>query len=92
MKQRFRTGPTLNNDALGRGLGCGDRSRLRSFFRCFSPQRSREIVRALVDARRDVSYALIDSELGHDDFLMATPEYHRLLGSYFARVAAEAGA
>lgn len=55
----------------------------------FSPQRSREIVKALVDAGRDVSYALIDSQLGHDDFLMPIAQYHRLLQSYLARVAEE---
>ncbi|HSW14880.1 MAG TPA: homoserine O-acetyltransferase [Solimonas sp.] len=55
----------------------------------FSPKRSREIVKALVDAGRDVSYALIDSQLGHDDFLMPLPQYHRVLQSYLARVAEE---
>ncbi|HUS23582.1 MAG TPA: homoserine O-acetyltransferase [Candidatus Binatia bacterium] len=55
----------------------------------FSPQRSREIVRALVQAGRDVSYALVDSQLGHDDFLMTQPEYHRILRTYFDRIAAE---
>jgi homoserine O-acetyltransferase len=55
----------------------------------FSPQRSREIVKALVDAGRDVSYALIDSQLGHDDFLMPIPQYHRVLRGYLARVAQE---
>ncbi|HEX4896188.1 MAG TPA: homoserine O-acetyltransferase [Solimonas sp.] len=57
----------------------------------FSPARSREIVKALVDAGREVSYGLIDSQLGHDDFLMPIPQYHRVLGSYLAR-AAESGA
>lgn len=55
----------------------------------FSPVRSREIVKALVDAGRDVSYALIESNLGHDDFLMPLPQYHRLLRSHLARVAEE---
>ncbi len=57
----------------------------------FSPARSREIVKALVDAGRDVSYALIDSQLGHDDFLMPIPQYHSVLRGYLARAAAEAG-
>ena len=56
----------------------------------FAPARSREIVRALVEAGRDVSYALIDSTLGHDDFLMPLPEYTRVLQTYLGRVAAEA--
>ncbi len=53
----------------------------------FSPARSREIVKALVEAGREVSYALIDSQLGHDDFLMALPEYHRQLRAWLGRVA-----
>jgi homoserine O-acetyltransferase len=57
----------------------------------FAPARSREIVRALVAARREVSYALIDAALGHDDFLMPVPHYHRLLRGYLARVAEECG-
>ena len=55
----------------------------------FSPTRSREIVRALVDAGRDVSYSLIESQLGHDDFLMPIPDYHRVLRGYLARAARE---
>jgi homoserine O-acetyltransferase len=55
----------------------------------FSPARSREIVKALVEAGRDVSYALIDSQLGHDDFLMPISQYHRVLRSYLERAAAE---
>jgi len=55
----------------------------------FSPARSREIVKSLVDAGRDVSYALIESQLGHDDFLMPIPQYHDLLRGYLARVADE---
>ncbi|MDI3260833.1 MAG: homoserine O-acetyltransferase [Sinobacteraceae bacterium] len=58
----------------------------------FSPARSREIVKALVAAEREVSYACIASQLGHDDFLLPLPEYHRVLGAYLARVAQEAGA
>ncbi len=58
----------------------------------FSPARSREIVKSLVDAGRDVSYALIDSQLGHDDFLMPIPQYHDLLRGYLARVADEVSA
>ncbi len=53
----------------------------------FSPARSREIVKALVEAGRDVSYALVDAQLGHDDFLMPIPQYHRVLRHYLARIA-----
>lgn len=55
----------------------------------FSPERSREIVRAMLDADRDVSYALIDSNLGHDDFLMPIPHYHDVLRGYLGRIAQE---
>ena len=58
----------------------------------FSPERSREIVTALVKAGKNVSYALIDSELGHDDFLMPIPQYHGVLRGYLDRVAAETNA
>ncbi len=49
----------------------------------FSPARSREIVRALLDANRDVSYVEIESELGHDSFLLEIPLYHAALRTYF---------
>lgn len=57
----------------------------------FSPARSREIVKALVAAGREVSYAVIDSQLGHDDFLMPIPQYHAVLRNYLDRVAMECG-
>lgn len=56
----------------------------------FSPARSREIVHALVRAGRDVSYAEVHSQLGHDDFLMPLPDYQRSLSGYLRRVADEA--
>ncbi len=55
----------------------------------FSPERSREIVKALVQADRNVSYAEIDSQLGHDDFLMPIPEYHKVLSNYLDRIAVQ---
>lgn len=55
----------------------------------FSPARSEEIVRAALRAGRDVSYACIDSPLGHDDFLVPVPEYTRIFGAYMQRVAEE---
>ena len=48
----------------------------------FSPARSREIVRALIAAKKKVSYVEIDADLGHDAFLTAIPEYHNVLQSY----------
>lgn len=58
----------------------------------FPPARSREIVDALVDAGKQVSYAEIRSEVGHDDFLLTMPHYVRTLRAYLGRVAREAGA
>ncbi len=56
----------------------------------FSPARSREIVKALLDNRRDVSYAEIDAPHGHDAFLLEDPRYLAVVRSYFDRIAAEA--
>ena len=53
----------------------------------FSPARSREIVKALVDHQRDVSYAEIEAPHGHDAFLLDNPQYHALVGAYFERIA-----
>jgi len=48
----------------------------------FSPARSREIVKALVDNGRDVSYAEIVAPHGHDAFLLDTPQYHAVVRAY----------
>jgi homoserine O-acetyltransferase len=55
----------------------------------FSPARSREIVKALVDNRIGVSYAEIDAPHGHDAFLLDDPRYHAALRAYFERIAQE---
>jgi homoserine O-acetyltransferase len=55
----------------------------------FSPARSREIVKALVDNRIKVSYAEIDAPHGHDAFLLEDPRYHGVLKAYFQRIDAE---
>ncbi len=54
----------------------------------FSPQRSREIVKALLDNGRDVAYAEIDAPHGHDAFLLDDPRYHGVMRAYFDRIAA----
>jgi homoserine O-acetyltransferase len=54
----------------------------------FSPARSREIVKALVDNRIDVSYAEIDAPHGHDAFLLDDPRYHAVMRAYFERIQA----
>ena len=52
----------------------------------FSPNRAREIVRALLDKDKNVSYAEIQSAQGHDSFLLVIPQYHAVLNSYLDRV------
>ena len=53
----------------------------------FSPQRSREIVDALIGAEKNVSYAEIESDQGHDAFLLPNPRYEQVLAKYLSRVA-----
>lgn len=55
----------------------------------FAPQRSREIVKALLDNRRSVAYAEIDAPHGHDAFLLEDPRYMRVVRSYFENIAKE---
>ncbi len=55
----------------------------------FSPARSREIVKALLDNRHRVSYAEIDAPHGHDAFLLDDPRYHALLRACFENIARE---
>jgi homoserine O-acetyltransferase/O-succinyltransferase len=57
----------------------------------FSPERSREIVKALLDNRWDVTYAEIDAPHGHDAFLLDDARYHRLVAAYFDRIGEECG-
>ncbi|HUG79184.1 MAG TPA: homoserine O-acetyltransferase [Burkholderiales bacterium] len=52
----------------------------------FTPARSREIVRALLDNRRIVSYLEIDAPGGHDAFLLEDARYHAALRAYFANI------
>ncbi|MFO1386548.1 MAG: homoserine O-acetyltransferase [Chitinivorax sp.] len=55
----------------------------------FSPARSREIVKALLDAQKDVSYAEIESAHGHDAFLMTDAQYFALMRTYIANIETE---
>ena len=55
----------------------------------FSPRRSREIVKALLDNRRSVSYAEIDAPHGHDAFLLDDARYMGVMRSYFDSIAKE---
>ncbi len=54
----------------------------------FSPARSREIVKALLDSERSVSYAELTAEHGHDAFLMPDQHYHDVVRAYMNRIAA----
>ena len=54
----------------------------------FSPERSREIVDALIAADRPVTYAEIEAREGHDAFLMPIPRYIDVFGAYMKRVRA----
>lgn len=55
----------------------------------FAPERSREIVKALVQCRKNVSYAEIEAQHGHDAFLMPIPYYMDVFRNYMGRVATE---
>lgn len=52
----------------------------------FSPERSREIVQALLDNERDVCYAEVTAAHGHDAFLMPDKHYHDILRAYLQQV------
>src|SRR3954454_25345076 len=52
----------------------------------FPPSRSREIVRALLDNRRIVSYLEIDAPGGHDAFLLEDARYHNAVRAYFGNI------
>ncbi|KQP21592.1 homoserine O-acetyltransferase [Pseudorhodoferax sp. Leaf267] len=55
----------------------------------FAPARSREIVQALLDNKRQLSYAEIDAPHGHDAFLLDDARYMNVVRAYFERIAAE---
>ncbi len=55
----------------------------------FAPQRSREIVKALLNSRRHLSYAEIDAPHGHDAFLLDDVRYIGVMRSYFESIAKE---
>jgi homoserine O-acetyltransferase len=55
----------------------------------FSPERSEEIVNALLSAGKSVSYAKIEAHQGHDAFLMPIPRYLEIFSTYMQQVANE---
>jgi homoserine O-acetyltransferase/O-succinyltransferase len=52
----------------------------------FSPARSREIVKALLDNELSVRYAEVTADHGHDAFLMPDKHYHDIMRGYFAKI------
>ncbi|XLZ73162.1 homoserine O-acetyltransferase [Massilia sp. SR12] len=52
----------------------------------FSPERSREIVQALLANRREVTYAEIDAPHGHDAFLLEDARYMNMVRAYYQQV------
>lgn len=56
----------------------------------FSPERSREIVEALISNRRKVTYAEIDAPHGHDAFLLEDARYMGVVRAYYDRIWEEA--
>ena len=55
----------------------------------FAPERSHEIVKALLDNDADVSYAEIESKHGHDAFLLPNDHYEGIFRAYMQRIKAE---
>jgi homoserine O-acetyltransferase len=58
----------------------------------FPPERSRELVKALVASGKNVTYAEIDAPHGHDAFLLDNRSYHEIVAAYVDNIAAEIGA
>ena len=58
----------------------------------FSPKRSQEITDALITAGKNVSYTAIESNQGHDAFLLPNDRYQKTLSNYLRRVADQLGA
>lgn len=52
----------------------------------FTSERSKSIVKALLDNNVEVSYAEISAASGHDAFLMSNPKYHSILETYFQKL------
>ena len=58
----------------------------------FSPERSEEIVQALIGAKKQVSYIAVETDRGHDGFLANIPRYIENLSSYLKIVAEQVNA
>ena len=55
----------------------------------FSPERSKEIVKALISEKKDVQYAEVESMHGHDAFLMTDEAYINIMKVYLQKIAKE---
>jgi len=54
----------------------------------FAPERSHEIVQALLANRSRVTYAEVDAPHGHDAFLLDDPQYMAVVAAYYDRIQA----
>ncbi len=52
----------------------------------FAPERSREIVKQLLQAEKQVSYIEIEANQGHDAFLIPIPHYMNVFASYMTTI------
>ncbi len=57
----------------------------------FTPERSREIVQALLKNKRNVTYAEVDAPHGHDAFLLDDRRYHAVVQGYYDQIAEQLG-
>lgn len=57
----------------------------------FAPERTREMVEALMANKLPVTYAEIDAPHGHDAFLLTDERYHKVVRGYFEQIAGEQG-
>ncbi|HDZ08819.1 homoserine O-succinyltransferase MetX [Pseudohongiella sp.] len=88
--------PTVDYDGdLGKAFANSDcRFLLMSFSTDwrFPPERTREIVTALLAAGKQVSYLEIEADQGHDAFLLPVPRYMEALTTYLTVVKDEVSA
>ncbi len=57
----------------------------------FPTTESRELVRALAAVAANVSFCEIETDRGHDSFLLDEPEFHRVLSGFLDGAAAQCG-
>ena len=53
----------------------------------FTPERSAELVNALIGAKKEVSYAAVESNAGHDAFLLKNERFEQVFSTYMNRIA-----